>query len=100
MLTLAQTATYLHLQSTCFLQQLTKEACLVSINERTAEERNCNALQAVDKTTESYIKWILDLPRHMPLVEQRANANAIATLVCTKLKAITYQREQITRQSR
>lgn len=94
MLSLTQTARYLKLQSQCLISNHHQPA-IVAYNAMTCESVKCVSLPPIDQATETYIKWILDLPTHLNYSDALSLAKSIARMNAEQNEQLKQQRDCI-----
>ena len=95
MLSLSQVARYNQLRKQCYVRNDSVTTAIVPINALTCDSVKCNELPDLTLATETYIKWILDLPIHMCMVDRKRLAKSVAKVVCLHHNRLALQRETI-----
>ena len=95
MLSLSQVAKYNELRKQCLIHNDTKSASIVPINEFTCESVKCTELPELSLATETFIRWILDLPIHMCMSDRKRLVKQVAKVVCQHHQRLASQRECI-----
>ena len=95
MLSLSETARYMQIQDTCLIHNGFESNVIVPVNQFTCESTKCSNLPAIHLTTESYIKWVLELPLQLSWTDRRLLAKSVATMVCKQLTQLGEARASI-----